>query len=82
MGVLVSLADQRRRRDDGGEAGGLCIGLVVIQRIVIAERQGKIPDRGAAQILRRGVTDLASDPGANFVGKKIRRGASKMELAR
>jgi hypothetical protein len=67
MRVLAGLAHEGRRRDDRRIAGGARVGLVGIERIVVADRQREVTDRGAADLLGRCIADLAPDPSSKLV---------------
>jgi len=67
MRVLAGLAHEGRWRDDRRIARGARVGLVSIERILVADRQREIADRGAADLLGRRITELAPDPSSKLV---------------
>src|SRR5581483_5197495 len=60
---LVGLANKRRRRDDVAMPRALREFRIRIDRVVVAQRQRKIADRCAPDLLSRRVGDFAADPG-------------------
>src|SRR5581483_4821054 len=64
---LVGLANKRRRRDDVAMPRALREFRIRIDRVVVAQRQRKIADRCATDLLRRRVGDFAADPGFEIV---------------
>src|SRR5712692_583003 len=67
MRVLVRFAYEGRRRDYRRIAGLARVRIVDVERIVIAHRKREVANRGAPELLRRMVSELATDPGSQLV---------------
>ena len=73
VGILAGLADQGRRRDHRAIAGRLGIGIVPVERVVVAEGEREIADRRPSDRLARGIGGLPADAGAQFLGEQCHR---------